>query len=127
MTLCDNKAYSLCTNIICCVCCKVFFPSEDCDGYSNQFYELNAVSHMLAVSDNILIGGERKRVAKVMFFQRWWMEYNYLTPIRSFEGRLQRMVRGLPGRAPSPPRELPPPRPSPAPAARREESSCNIS
>ena len=104
---------------------KVFFPSEDCDGYSNQFFELNAVSHMLAVSDNILIGGERKRVAKVMSFQRSWMEYNYLTPIRSFQGRLQRMARGLPGRAPTPPRALPAPRPRPAPAP-REESSCNI-
>ena len=39
---------------------RVFFPSEDCGGFSNQFFELSAVSHMLAVSDNILIGGERR-------------------------------------------------------------------
>ena len=39
---------------------KVFFPSEDCGGGSNQFFELSAVSHMLAVADNIVIGGERK-------------------------------------------------------------------
>ena len=56
---------------------KVFFPSEDCRGHSNQFYELSAVSHMLAVADNIVIGGERKRVGKIMFFQRSWMENNY--------------------------------------------------
>ena len=79
---------------------KVFFPSEDCGGFNNQFYELSAVSHMLAVSDNIVIGGERKRVAKVMFFQRSWMETNFLSPIASFQGRLQRMARRLP----SPPR-----------------------
>ncbi|XP_068687931.1 uncharacterized protein [Montipora foliosa] len=92
---------------------KVFFPSEDIGGGSNKFYELNEVSHMFAVTDNILIGGERKRVAKVMLFTRLWLEYSYLVPLRSFQSRLQRMARGLPGRAPPPP---PPPR----------NSSCNI-
>ena len=101
---------------------KVFFPSEDCGGHSNQFYELSAVSHMLAVADNIVIGGERKRVGKIMFFQRSWMETNYLTPIRSFQDRLQRMARGLPGRAPTPRRALPPPRPR----ATTTSSSCSI-
>ena len=83
---------------------KVFFHSEDCGGLTNQFYELSAVSNMLAVADNIVIGGESKRVAKIMFFQRSWLQNNYLTPIRSFQGRLERMARGLPGRAPNPPR-----------------------
>ncbi len=48
---------------------KVFFHSEDCGGKRNQFLELSAVSNMLAVTNNIVIGGERKRVAKVMFFK----------------------------------------------------------
>ncbi len=65
---------------------RVFFHSEDCGGSSNQFFELSAVSNMLAVADNIVIGGERKRVAKIMFFKRSWMESNYHTPIRSFHG-----------------------------------------
>ena len=105
---------------------KVFFPSENLGGSSNKFFELSAVSHMLAVSDNILIGGERKRVAQVMFFEMAWMEKNYFSPLRSFQGRMQRLARGLPGRAPTPPRALPPPRRSPAPATRRESNSCNI-
>ncbi|KAK2553996.1 hypothetical protein P5673_024706 [Acropora cervicornis] len=74
---------------------KVFFPDEDCGGRTNQFFELSSVSHMLAVTDNILIGGERKRVAKVMLFKMSWLENNYLTPLRSFEGRLQRMIQAL--------------------------------
>ena len=102
---------------------KVFFPSEDCGGSSNQFYELSAVSHMLAVADNVVIGGERKRVGKIMFFQRSWMENNYLTPIRSFQDRLQRMARGLPGRAPTPRRAPPPSRFR----ATSSSSSCSIS
>ena len=88
---------------------KVFFPSEDCGGRTNQFFELSAVTHMLAVSDNVLIGGESKRVAKIMFYQRRWMEDNYISPLRSFGSRLQRLARGLPGRAPNPTRALPPP------------------
>ena len=99
---------------------KVFFHDEDCGGSSNQFFELSAVSHMLAVTDNVLIGGERKRVAKVMFFQRSWLDNNYFTPLRSFEGRLQRIANGLPGRAPTPPRSRPPP------PRRQESSTCNI-
>ncbi|CAH3106107.1 unnamed protein product [Porites lobata] len=101
---------------------KVFFPSEDCGRYTNKFLELSAVSHMLAVANNIVIGGERKRVGKIMFFQRSWMETYYLTPIRSFQDRLQRMARGLPGRAPTPRRALPPSRPR----ATSSSSSCSI-
>ena len=89
---------------------KVFIHSEDCGGSTNQFFELSSVTHMLAVSDNVLIGGERKKVAKIMFFKRCWLEDNFISPLRSFEGRLQRLARGLPGRAPSRPRVLYPPR-----------------
>ena len=107
---------------------KVFFPSEDCGGLTNQFLELSAVSHMLAVADNIVIGGERKRVGKIMFFQRSWMEDNYLTPIMSFQDRLQRMARGLPGRAPIP-RRAPTPRTAQPPSSPRATSQgccCSI-
>ena len=104
---------------------KVFFPDEDCGGRNNQFFELSAVSHMLAVTDNILIGGERKRVAKVMLFKMSWLENNYLTPLRSLEGRLQRMVRRLEGGA-STPRPAPTPRPPPSPPlpSRRDSDCC---
>ena len=76
---------------------KVFFPSEDCGGSRNKFLELSSVTHLLAVSNNVLIGGERKRVAKIMLFQRCWMQDNYFSPLMVFEWRLQRLARGLPG------------------------------
>ena len=107
---------------------KVFFPSEDCGGRTNQFFELSAATHMLAVSDNVLIGGESKRVANIMFFQRRWMEDNYISPLRSLESRLQRLASGLPGSAPSPTRALPPPsrpraQPPPRPQPRSNTST----
>ena len=99
---------------------KVFFHSEDCGGNANQFFELSSVTHMLAVSDNVLIGGERKRVANIMFFKRCWMQDNYISPLMSFEGRLQRLARGLPGRAPPAHRALPPPPPT------SPSTTCNV-
>ena len=99
---------------------KVFFPSEDCGGRTNQFFELSSATHMLAVSDNVLIGGERKRVANIMFFKRCWLQDNYISPLRSFEGRLQRLARGLPGRAPPALRALPPPPPT------RPSTTCSV-
>jgi len=98
---------------------KVFFHSEDCGERSGRFLELSSVSHLLAVSDNVLIGGERKRVAKIMFFKRCWLENNYISPMTSFEGRLQRLARGLPGRAASARRALPPPPSTPS-------TACNV-
>ena len=99
---------------------KVFFHSEDCGQFSNRFFELSSVTHMLAVSDNVLIGGERKKVAKIMFFKRCWLQDNYISPLRSFEGRLQRLARGLPGRAPPAFRALPPPPPT------GPSTTCNV-
>ena len=109
---------------------KVFFPSEDLGGSGNKFLELSSVTHMLAVSDSVLIGGERKRVAEIMLFKRSWLENNYISPLRSFEGRLQRLARGLPGSTPSPLRALPSPRSSSTPPRRPDPPSssccCNI-
>lgn len=109
---------------------KVFFPSEDCGERRNKFIELSSVTHMLAVSNNVVIGGERRRVAKIMFFKRCWLEDNYILPLREFEGRLQRLARGLPSRAPSPPRALPSPRSCSTPPRRPDPPSssccCNI-
>lgn len=108
---------------------KIFFPKEDLPS-NNEFYELSAVSHMFAVSENMVIGGKRTRAAKIMCFKRCWLENNYITPIMSFQGRLERIARGLPGRAPSPPRALPPPRaftpPTPRPRSPPQSCMCNI-
>lgn len=108
---------------------KIFFPKEDLPS-NNEFYELSAVSHMFAVSENMVIGGKRTRAAKIMCFKRCWLENFYITPIMSFQGRLERIARGLPGRAPSPPRALPPPRaftpPTPRPRSPPQSCMCNI-
>ena len=92
---------------------SIFFPvadGEDFDGCNNEFFEVNAVSTRLVVAESILIGGQQKKVKKIMMFKKSWIESNYLDPLRSI-GRSQR---------PSPPAipRSPPPR--------RNDSSCII-
>jgi len=68
---------------------SIFFPSNDLGGSLNEFYKLSAVKTRLVVSESILIGGQQKRVQKVMMFNELWMEIFYIDPIRSFETRHQ--------------------------------------
>ena len=57
---------------------SVFFLNEDING-ANKFFEVSAVSTKLLVSESLLIGGQRKRVQKIMMFKKEWLErsYNY--------------------------------------------------
>ena len=80
---------------------KVFFPSDAlCGNSGNAFYELSHVNHMLAVSNSVIVGGQRKRVAKIMTYKMSWIHYYYLQPIQSYQYRLSRIARGLTGYEP---------------------------
>ena len=81
---------------------KVFFPSDELcrKDKGNEFYELKQVSKMFAVTNSIVIGGERKRVMKIMTFKMIWIEEYYLRPLVSFHDRIARIGRGLPGKPP---------------------------
>ena len=65
---------------------KVFFPSDElCGNSNNEFFEISRVSHLFAVQQNIVIGGERKRVVKIMTFKQSWMHQNYINPMRAIQ------------------------------------------
>ena len=78
----------------------VFFPNEDIDNFSNAFYELSAVSTKLVVAESLLIGGQQRRVHKIMMFKMSWIESYYLNPLRSYQNR-RRAIRSPPQRQPS--------------------------
>ena len=84
----------------------IFIPSEDIP-YDNDFYEVSAVSTRMVVTESILVGGQRKRIRKVMMFRKCWIEENYLEPMKVLVERRRAIQR------PPPPR--------------RETSSCTIS
>ena len=67
---------------------KVFFPSDElCGDRNNTFYELSKVRSTFAVSSSVFIGGEQKRVTKIMTFKRVWMTNNYIEPLKALNQR----------------------------------------
>ena len=87
---------------------SVLLPSEDCGGSSNKFLELSAVSTNLVVADSFVVGGQRKKIQKIMMFEKSWIENNYINPLKSIVQRRQ-----------APAIRQPPPR-------RQNDSSCVI-
>ena len=100
---------------------SIFFPAEDSAfDRGNEFFELSAVSTKLVVAESLLIGGQQKRVHKIMMFKMSWIENNYIEPMRSIvEGN----SRALPSSQPPPARrsQPPPARRSQPPPARRSQ------
>ena len=67
---------------------SIFLPAsddEDFGGSSNRFYELSAVSTRVLVSQSLLVGGQQKKVRKIMKFKKSWIEKYYINPFLSIE------------------------------------------
>ena len=97
---------------------SILFPATDDEeftgGCDNEFFELSAVNTRVLVSESLLIGGQQKKVRKIMKFKKAWIENNFINPLRSIErGQTPAVSR------PSPPRHRPPPQ-------RSSNSSCTI-
>ena len=64
----------------------MFFPSDQlCGNFANEFYEISRVRHMFAVARNIVVGGERKRVVKIMTFKQSWIYTNFINPLKEIQ------------------------------------------
>ena len=95
----------------------IFFPNEDLQGCSNEFFELKAVNTRLVIAESLLIGGQQKRVHKIMMFKKKWIENNYINPMLSIlQGQRPTQRRPLP-RPPAQPSSRPPAQPSSRPPA----------
>lgn len=117
---------------------SIFFPTDDCGGSSNKFLELSSVNTRMIVSESIIIGGQRRKVRKIMLLERDWIDASYIEPLRALENRSRQssstptrpaITRGpsAPSRiTPTPPVSRAPPPPPPSPP-RRQERSCIIS
>ena len=64
---------------------KVFFRNESLENNSNKFYEINSTEISVAASNEVIIGGVKKKVHKIMFYKRAWMQENYSDPLRELE------------------------------------------
>ena len=76
----------------------IFIHSEDIDS-NNEFFELSAVSTRMVVTDSLVVGGQRKKVQKIMMFKKVWLETYYLKPLKEFAERRSRpAIRSPPPR-----------------------------
>ena len=79
---------------------KVFFNSPQlCPDATNEFYEIGQVRSQIMVVQSIVIGGQQRRVKKIMAYKQSWMQNNYYQPMRSLafrfspEGQRQEAAR----------------------------------
>lgn len=49
----------------------------------NEFYEISAVQNQLFVSSSIIINGQRKRINKIMICRPFWLNKNYIEPMKT--------------------------------------------
>jgi hypothetical protein len=67
---------------------KVFFNSPQlCPDATNEFYEIGQVRRQLVIVQSIIIGGQQRRVKKIMAYKQSWMQNNYYQPMRSLAFR----------------------------------------
>ena len=79
---------------------KCIFPDEEMCGMDmNKFYELSAVSHRFLVTEEIVVGGQTRRVQKILFFRDIWLECFYLDPIKQYQSRIESIAATVQGRS----------------------------
>lgn len=74
---------------------KTIFHDEDgdlCGTSNNEFLEVSNVTNVLSVQNEILIGGQVTKVAKIMVFKKAWLENNYFGPLNRNKARVQRAI-----------------------------------
>lgn len=74
---------------------KVIFQDDEmCGSSSNTFYELSSVQNNLVLTDSIIIGGQRRRVTKIMAYTRDWFFKYWYNPMQTFTERIARLAAG---------------------------------
>lgn len=75
---------------------KCLFENDKmCDSLSNKFYKIEHVEKSLAVTDNVIVRGERSSVLKVMYYKSFYMQKHYYGPMRKLEFRFHQIDKGL--------------------------------
>ena len=64
---------------------KVFIPSDEmCGNSNNKFFDLSVIGYV-CVPESIIIGGKNTKVKKWMAFKRKWIVDYYLNPLVEFQ------------------------------------------
>ena len=70
----------------------IFQEDALCGDSSNKFYDLEQVRNSLMIAGSVMIGGQNRRVTKIMTFKMSWVRTNWQEPIQELLER-QRQER----------------------------------
>ena len=63
---------------------KCIFQNDSmCGNMGNKFFELEQVRDSLLITGNIVIGGQNRRVTKIMTFTMSWLDQNWTQPMKA--------------------------------------------
>jgi len=62
---------------------------EDCGDSDNQFYQITNNQLNVVAASSLVIGGVRRRVLKIMFYNRSWILRNYIQPMQELVDYLE--------------------------------------
>lgn len=70
----------------------IFQEDALCGDMGNKFYDLEQVRNNLLIAGSVMIGGQNRRVTKIMTFKMDWLRRNWQEPIQELLAR-QRQER----------------------------------
>ena len=65
----------------------IFHEVKNCGSFSNKFVEIKAVKTDVVVTESFFIGGQWRKIVKLMYFQKHWMVSSYHQPFISLRRR----------------------------------------
>jgi hypothetical protein len=71
---------------------KIFFKIANLDS-GNQFFEINSSEITVAATDEVFIGGAKKKIQKIMMYKDSWLQTYYFNAIRDLDRELGQLTR----------------------------------
>ncbi|XP_060604234.1 uncharacterized protein LOC132757063 [Ruditapes philippinarum] len=68
----------------------IFQDDNICGDCNNEFFDLETVRNNLLVAGSIMIGGQQKRVSKIMAFKMSWLQLYWIDPMKTLLERQKR-------------------------------------
>ena len=82
----------LCRTLFAALNGKCILNAPELCNRGNQFYEITQINNIVALSEEVIIGGKVQNVAKIMTYKQDWIERNLFDPIRTLEMKKMTIV-----------------------------------
>jgi hypothetical protein len=68
---------------------KIFFKASNLGNLSNRFIEINSSEITVAATDEVVIGGLKLKIQKIMLYESRWLQIHYYDAITDLERELR--------------------------------------